>query len=145
MGMPTWEQNMHAVLTRSDILQLHGLWPTRLPCPWDSPGRIVEWVAISHARGSSWPKDQTRLSYISCIGMGPLPLVPPGQQINRWLMEADVYSWVIEPPGRKILNLNWVSATQTYGKVINLSSASLLCMSASICIYFHFLILLFSP
>ena len=29
---------------------------------------ILEWVAISFSRGSSWPRDQTLISYISCIG-----------------------------------------------------------------------------
>ena len=28
--------------------------------------RILEWVAISSSRGSSPPRDQTRVSYISC-------------------------------------------------------------------------------
>ena len=31
--------------------------------------RILEWVAISYLRGSSPPRDQTRISYVSCIGM----------------------------------------------------------------------------
>ena len=30
--------------------------------------RILEWVAIPSSRGSSWPRDQTHISYISCIG-----------------------------------------------------------------------------
>ena len=30
--------------------------------------RILEWVAISSSRGSSWPRDQTQLSCVSCIG-----------------------------------------------------------------------------
>ena len=30
--------------------------------------RILEWVAMPSSRGSSWPKDPTRGSYISCIG-----------------------------------------------------------------------------
>ena len=30
--------------------------------------RILEWVAISSSRGSSWLKNQTRVSCISCIG-----------------------------------------------------------------------------
>ena len=30
--------------------------------------RILEQVAISYSRGSSWSRDQTCLSYISCIG-----------------------------------------------------------------------------
>ena len=29
--------------------------------------RILEWVAISFSRGSSWPRDWTRVSSISCI------------------------------------------------------------------------------
>ena len=33
-----------------------------------SQARILEWVAISSSRGSSWPRDQTHVSYISCIG-----------------------------------------------------------------------------
>ena len=33
-----------------------------------SQGRILEWVAISSSRGSSWPRDQTHVSCISCIG-----------------------------------------------------------------------------
>ena len=30
--------------------------------------RILEWVDIPSSRGSSWPRDQTRVSCISCIG-----------------------------------------------------------------------------
>ena len=33
-----------------------------------SQARILEWVAISSSRGSSRPKDQTHISYVSCIG-----------------------------------------------------------------------------
>ena len=30
--------------------------------------RILEWVATPSFRGSSWPRDQTRVSYVSCTG-----------------------------------------------------------------------------
>ena len=30
--------------------------------------RILEWVAISCSRGSSQPRDETGVSYVSCIG-----------------------------------------------------------------------------
>ena len=30
--------------------------------------RIPEWVAVPSSRGSSWPRDQTWVSYVSCIG-----------------------------------------------------------------------------
>ena len=32
-----------------------------------SQARILEWVAISFSRGSSQPRDRTRVSYVSCI------------------------------------------------------------------------------
>ena len=35
----------------SDSLQPYGLQPTRFLCPWDSPARILKWVAISSSRG----------------------------------------------------------------------------------------------
>ena len=34
--------------------------------------RILEWVAISSSRGSSWPRARTRVSCTSCIGK-PIP------------------------------------------------------------------------
>ena len=33
-----------------------------------SQARILEWITISYSRGSSWPRDQTRISCVSCIG-----------------------------------------------------------------------------
>ena len=30
--------------------------------------RILEWVAISSFRGSSWPRDQIHISWVSCLG-----------------------------------------------------------------------------
>ena len=49
--------------------------------------RILEWVAISSPRGSSWPRNQT---CISCIGRQTL------------------YHWATEPPGK--LTLEYYSA-----------------------------------
>ena len=48
----------------SDSLGPPGLQPIRLLHPWDFPGKSTEWVAISFSRGSSWPRDRTRLSCI---------------------------------------------------------------------------------
>ena len=36
--------------------------------------RIMEWVAISSSRVSSWPRDWTHISYVSCIVGGLLTL-----------------------------------------------------------------------
>ena len=46
--------------------------------------RILEWVAISFFRGSSWPRDWTLVSCVSCIAGGFLPL--------SYLGSLDVYN-----------------------------------------------------
>ena len=35
---------------------------------WILQARILEWVSISFSRGSSWPRDRTCISCVSCIG-----------------------------------------------------------------------------
>ena len=45
----------------SDSLLPHGMRvPTRLLCPWDFPGKILEWVAIPFSR------DRTHISCVTC-------------------------------------------------------------------------------
>jgi len=34
---------------------------------WKKKKRILEWVAISYSRGSSWSRDGTRVFWVSCI------------------------------------------------------------------------------
>ena len=44
---------------------------------------VLEWVAVPSSRGSSWPRDQTHISYISYIGRQVLyPLAPPGKPVS---------------------------------------------------------------
>ena len=38
--------HVKVALVVSDSVQPHGLQPARLLCLWDSPGRILEWVAM---------------------------------------------------------------------------------------------------
>ena len=49
-----------------------------------SQARILEWVAISFSRGSSWPRDQT---HVSCFGRQIFTTQPPGKPVSweqRW-------------------------------------------------------------
>ena len=46
------------------LLWPHGLQPARLLCPWDFPGKNTV-VAISTSRGSSRPRDWTRVSCVA--------------------------------------------------------------------------------
>ena len=88
----TWQQQyQQSLFSRevvSDSLRPHGLKPARLLCPWDFPGKILEWVTISFFRGSSWLRDQT---HISCIG--------------RWIH----YHWVAREKSLEIMSKKtWV-------------------------------------
>ena len=40
------------------------------PVDCSPPGFFLEWVAVPSSRGSSWPRDRTCISYISCIASG---------------------------------------------------------------------------
>ena len=51
----------------SDSLRCHGLYPTRLLCPWDFPGKNTGVGCHFSCRQSSRPRDQTRISCSSCI------------------------------------------------------------------------------
>ena len=57
---------------------------------WSLPGssahgiflaRILEWVAISSSRESSWPRDRTHISYVSCIAGRFFTTEPLGKQL----------------------------------------------------------------
>ena len=57
------------------------LWPHGLPgssAHGISQARILEWVAISFFRGSSWPRNQT---HVSCIAGGFFTAEPPGKPL----------------------------------------------------------------
>ena len=43
-----------------------------------SQSKILEWVAISYSRGSSWFRDGTHISWVSCIG-SQIPL-----SLSQW-------------------------------------------------------------
>ena len=67
----------------SDSLWTYVPYPARLLCPWNFQARILGvGVAISYSRGSSWPRDQTRVPCTSCIAGGCFTSEPPGKPIN---------------------------------------------------------------
>ena len=52
----------------SNSLQHYGLQPASLLCPWDSSGKNTRVDCHVLLRGSSQTKNQTHISYVSCIG-----------------------------------------------------------------------------
>ena len=74
-----WGQSCVYVLSRSMVsasLRSYGLWPARILCHGILQARILEWVAISFSRGSSWPRDWT---HVSCIAGGFFTTEPVGK------------------------------------------------------------------
>ena len=45
--------------------------------------RIVEFVAISYSRGSSWPRDEIHVSCISCVAGRFCATEPPGKTLKK--------------------------------------------------------------
>ena len=46
-------------LSHIRLLGPHGPKPSKLLCPWNSPGNILKWISIPFSRGSSPPGDKT--------------------------------------------------------------------------------------
>ena len=59
-------------------LRFHGLWPTRLLAHGILQARALEWAAMPSSRGSSGPRDRTRICLLHRQA-DSLPLVPPGK------------------------------------------------------------------
>ena len=51
----------------SDSVRPHRRQPTRLPRPWDSPGKNMEWVAISFSNAWKWKVKVKSLSLIRLL------------------------------------------------------------------------------
>ena len=78
-----------------------------------SQGRILEWVAISFSRGSSWPRDQT---HVSCVTGGLLhcrrilyQLSHPGSPfLYKYGEEYQLYNIYATSQQRGLLTFNLV-------------------------------------
>ena len=62
---------------------------------------VLEWVAIPFSRGSSWPRDQTRVSHIADRGFTS---EPPGEVMN--------YDWFMLLYGRNHNNVKQLSSNK---------------------------------
>ena len=52
--------------------------------------RVLEWVAMLSSMGSSQPRDQTKVSYISCIGRRVLYLLSHQGSPMEWFRELQI-------------------------------------------------------
>ena len=83
--------------------------PPRLLCPWVSLGRTLEWVAFSFFRGSSWLRDQTRLSYIAGRFFTAEPLGSPRRclHIFKLFFLFVCFLWINTWKSRNLNIVSW--------------------------------------
>ena len=64
----------------SDSLRLHGLYPTRLLCPWDFPGKNTG-VSCDALLQGIFPTQESNPRLLGLLHwqVGSLPIVPPGK------------------------------------------------------------------
>ena len=81
----------------SDSLGPYGLQSTRLL--WLEilqPRILLQWVGILSSRGSSWPRDRTHVSCISCVAGGSFTTEPLGRGSPKyWLTPANFKNHII--------------------------------------------------
>ena len=58
--------------------------------------RLLEWVALPSSRGSSWPRDSTHVSCVSCIGRRILYHKSPKVALrNLWIQSYHSNQWLM--------------------------------------------------
>ena len=55
------------LLVMPDSVRPHRRQPTRLPHPWESPGKTLEWVAISFSNAQKWKVKVKSLSHVRLV------------------------------------------------------------------------------
>ena len=89
-------------------------WTVALPgssVHWISQARRLDWVAISSSRGSSWPRDWTCVSWVSC--KGDFITEPPGKwnsilEINLLQVKKEDLSFFFFSSNFKISRLQYI-------------------------------------
>ena len=79
----------------SNSLQVYGLWPVRLLCPWDSPGKNTGVGCPALLQGIFWTQGSNqRLLCLLHWQVGSLSLAPPGKPLNSSL-PVDLPLWLL--------------------------------------------------
>ena len=80
----------HSVM--SNAVRPHRQQPTRLPCPWDSPGKNTG-VGCHFLLQCMKVKSEREVAQLCPTLRGPMDCSPPGSSIHR-IFQARVLEWV---------------------------------------------------
>ena len=76
----------------SDSVRPHRLQPTRLPCPWDSPGKNTG-VGCHFLLQCMKVKSQSEVAQLCSTLSDPMDCSPPGSSVHG-IFQARVLEWV---------------------------------------------------
>ena len=77
----------------SDSVRTYRRQPTSLPRPWDSPGKNMEWVAISFSNSGKWKMKVKMKAAQSCLNFSdPMDCSLPGSSVQG-IFQARVLEW----------------------------------------------------
>ena len=101
----------------SNALRPSRLQPTRLLCPWDSPGKNTGVGCMPSCRASAQPSDRTHISYVSCIGRWVLAVAPPATppQMLRYPIDTE------------LIIANILNSNAFYLKYVNIVTSTVSC------------------
>ena len=95
----TWEKYIENVLSHVSNTSC-SLWPARLLCPWDTPGKNTGVGCHFLLQGIFWPRDGTHFSCVSCIGRhwqaDSLPLSHLGSPQNERMKQSKKGQWILK-------------------------------------------------
>ena len=80
----------HACSVVSNSLRPHGLYPTRLLCSWDFPGKNTGVGCRFFLLRISWPSDRTHVSSSSALARGFFTTAAPGKP---WCKAVCLKTW----------------------------------------------------
>ena len=80
----------HACSVVSNSLRPHGLYPTRLLCSWDFPGKNTGVGCHFFLLRISWPSDRTHVSRSSALARGFFTTAAPGKP---WCKATCLKTW----------------------------------------------------
>ena len=100
-------------LVVSDSLRPHGLWPTRLLCPWDCPGKNTGVGCHASSRGSFNPGIKPRFLALQADS---LPSEPLGKPKNTRVGSLSLPQGIFQAQewNRGLLHCRWILHQLTY-------------------------------
>ena len=100
-------------LTESRSVMSDSLQPQGLYSPWNSPARILEWVAFPFSRGSSHPRDGTQSPTLQADSS---PAEPPGKPKNTGIGSLALFQWIFptQESNRGLLHCRWILYQLSY-------------------------------